>query len=86
MSLMDPEDKEGWKPKSGPQNGAKSLREPMRLEQETASRTWQRKVPRTNPRDKAAGARMSILVKSSRLGRNTDQFPMIPGSTLKSLI
>lgn len=28
---MAPEDKEGWKPKSEPQNGAKGFRQPMKI-------------------------------------------------------
>lgn len=47
----------------------KVLDSPRRLEQETVSHDWQRKVPCTNPRDKAAGNRLSKLVKVSREGK-----------------
>lgn len=58
---------------------------PRRLEQEIGSHDWQRKVPWTNPRDKAAGNRLCTWAKLSRVGKTTDQFS-ISGSMLTNLI
>lgn len=57
---MAPEDKEGWKPKSEPQNGAKGFRQPMKIRARDEGHAWQRKVPWTNPRDKVAGNRLCM--------------------------
>ena len=83
MFLMGHENKEGQKPKSKPLYGSKG---PWSLEQEMVNHNCQRKVPGINPRDKTAGDRLSILVKASRVEKNTDQFPVVSGSILTSLI
>lgn len=64
----------------------KVLDNSRRLKQETVTHDWQRKMPWTNPRDKTAGNRFSKLVKVSRVGKYTDQFPIMPGSILTNLI
>lgn len=64
----------------------KVLDNPRRLKQETVSRDQQRNISWTNARDKAAGNRLSTLVKVSRVGEYTDQFPIMSGSMLTNLI